>query len=107
MSRFWPASEPSQLAYERLRAAAVNPDQAPDQLAAARFGRRGLSGLIAWPDAEPVFWVGLVGAARPAWTPYSDPRLGALAATYRLLLGSAADRSSHQGTPSMTSGGRP
>ena len=28
---------------------------ASDSLAAARFARRGLPGLIAWPSAEPVF----------------------------------------------------
>jgi hypothetical protein len=58
----------------------------PDELAAVRFARRGLGGLIAWPDAEPVFRAELVGALRPAWTPYADPRIEALAAAYRLLL---------------------
>jgi len=105
MNRFWPASEPSQLVYERLRAAVVSACQAPDDLAAARFGRRGLAGLIAWPEAEPVFRADLVGAARPVWTPYSDPRVSALVATYQLLLGGAAARSSHHSQSAMRSGG--
>ena len=89
MSRFWPISEAAQADYERLREAIICNGRLPDDLASARFGRRGLWGLIAWPDAEPVFWAELVGAARPAWTPYADPRTAALAATYRLLLNRA------------------
>src|SRR5664279_1051339 len=61
----------------------------PEELAAARFARRGLAGLIIWPDAEPVFSAQLVGAGRAAWTPYADPRVAVLAATYRLLLEAA------------------
>ena len=61
-------------------------------LAAARFARRGLAGLIAWPSAEPVFVGDLVAAARPAWTPHEDPRVAALAAGYEFLLDLAADR---------------
>ena len=89
MTRFWPATEPSQHDYERLRCAVVTTGRLPDDLAAARFARRGLAGLIAWPAAEPVFWAELVGARRAAWTPYGDPRLGALAATYRFLVDAA------------------
>jgi hypothetical protein len=104
MSRFWPVSESPQADYERLRAAVMTAGRLPDDLAAARFWRRGLAGLIAWPDAEPVFWAEVVGASRPAWTPYSDPRLGALAATYQLLLGSAEHIESRPGAL-MASGG--
>lgn len=86
MSRFWPPADPRQHVYERLRATALSGGGWPDELAAARFARRGLAGLIIWPDAEPVFSVQLIGAARPAWTPYADPRAAVLAATYRLLL---------------------
>jgi hypothetical protein len=89
MTRFWPVSEPSQHDYERLRSAVVTTGRLPDDLAAARFARRGLAGLIAWPVADPVFWAELAGACRVAWTPYADPRLGALAATYRFLVGAA------------------
>ena len=33
-----------------------------------------------------MFSAHLIGAARAPWTPYADPRLAVLAATYRLLL---------------------
>ena len=62
----------------------------PAGLAAARFARRGLAGLIAWPAAEPDFRAELVGAARPPWTPHADPREQALAAAYQFLLDAAA-----------------
>jgi hypothetical protein len=91
MRRFWPVAEPAQADYERLRAAAVSRGALPAELAAARFWRRGLAGLIAWPVAEPVFVAVVAGAQRPAWTPYGDPRLEALAATYQLLLAEADD----------------
>ena len=90
MRLFWPAGEPAQAEYERLRAAAVSGGRLPDDLAAARFWRRGLAGLIAWPVAEPVFAAVVTGAARPPWTPYDDPRASALAATYQLLLAEAS-----------------
>jgi hypothetical protein len=86
MSCFWPPSEPSQGDYERLRGAVINSGRLPDDLTAARFARRGLPGLITWPDAEVAFSSVVVGAARAAWTPYGDPRVGVLAATYRFLL---------------------
>ena len=90
MSRFWPAADPRQVAYERLRTAVLAGGRLPDELAAARFARRGLAGLIIWPQAEPVFNAHLVGAARAAWTPYADPRVAVLAASYRMLLDSTA-----------------
>ncbi len=71
--------------YEALRAAALA-GETPDSLVAARSARRGLAGLLAWPVAEPVFLARLVGAARPPWTPHTDPRLDALAAGYELLV---------------------
>ena len=87
---FWP---PVRGGAGRLRDAArapVDHDRLPDGLAAARFARRGLAGLIAWPAAEPVFVAELIGAARPAWTPHADPRMSALAAGYQFLLDTAA-----------------
>ncbi len=57
-----------------------------ESLAAARFARRGLAGLIAWPSAEPLYRAVMVGAERPSWTPYADPRLDVLAAGYELIL---------------------
>lgn len=89
MSRFWPASEPAQVDYERLREAVLTTGRLPEDLASARFWRRGLAGLIAWPAADPVFSAELVGAIRQAWTPYADARVAALACAYRLLLSQA------------------
>jgi hypothetical protein len=61
-------------------------------LAAARFARRGLTGLIAWPASEPVFTGPLLGAARPRWSPHVDPRIDALAAGFAFLLGAAPEQ---------------
>src|SRR3954467_7208028 len=83
---FWPPCEAAQLDYEALRAHLLAHDKPPDGLASARFNRRGLAGLIAWPAAEPVFAAELISAARPAWTPHLDPRVTALAAGYQFLL---------------------
>ena len=87
---FWPPTEAAQVDYETLRAQVLEPCGAPQGLAAARFARRGLAGLIAWPSAEPVFVTELVPAARAAWTPHEDPRMAALAASYQFLLDIAA-----------------
>jgi hypothetical protein len=89
--RFWPVGEAAQADYETLRAHVLATGAAPDSLAtnslvAARFARRGLPGLIAWPSAEPVFGAALLGAHRPPWTPHDDPRLDALAGAFALLL---------------------
>ncbi|HEV2810176.1 MAG TPA: hypothetical protein VGV93_07255 [Acidimicrobiales bacterium] len=89
MRSFWPAAEAAQADYEVLREAVLAGGQALT-LAAGRFERRGLAGLIAWPASEPVFLAQLAGAVRPAWTPHVDPRLEALAAGYELLLASPA-----------------
>src|SRR5829696_4766771 len=83
---FWSPAEASQVDYETLRAHLLEHGRLPDGLAAARFARRGVAGLIAWPSAEPVFVAELLGAARPAWTPHADPRMSALAAGYQFLL---------------------
>jgi hypothetical protein len=88
--RFWPVGEAAQADYETLRRQVLASGALPDCLAAARFARRGLAGLIAWPGAEPVFRAELVGAVRPPWTPYDDPRLDALAAGFAVLLDAAA-----------------
>ena len=91
MSRsFWPIGEAAQADYEALREAVLS-GQRLETLAAARFERRGLAGLIAWPAAEPLFTAVLCGAQRPPWTPHVDPRLDALAAGYALILGAARD----------------
>ena len=89
---FWPPVQAAQVDYETLRGQVLELTGLPEGLAAARFARRGLAGLIAWPAAEPVFVAELVAAARPAWTPHEDPRVAALAAGYEFLLDLAADR---------------
>ena len=83
--RFWPIGEAAQVDYEVLREAVLSggPMQS---LTAARFARRGLAGLIAWPVAEPVYAATILGATRAPWTPYADSRLDALAAGYELIL---------------------
>jgi hypothetical protein len=86
---FWPVGEAAQADYETLRQHVLDTGALPDSLAAARFARRGLPGLIAWPTAEPVFNADLAGANRPPWTPYEDPRLQALAAGFAVLLDAA------------------
>jgi hypothetical protein len=78
--------EPAQIDYEALRTHLLENEQLPEDLAAARFARRGLAGLITWPVSEPVFAAELRGAARPAWSPHADPRMEALAAGYQFLL---------------------
>jgi hypothetical protein len=87
---FWAPAEAAQIDYETLRAQVLEPTRPPESLAAARFARRGLAGLIAWPSAEPVFVAEPLAAVRPAWTPHDDPRVAALAAGYQFLLDAAA-----------------
>jgi hypothetical protein len=83
--RFWPIGEGAQADYEALRKAVLS-GEVVQSLAAARFARRGLAGLIVWPGAEPAYTAVMVGAQRPPWTPYEDPRLDVLAAGYELIL---------------------
>jgi len=87
---FWPPAEAAQADYELLRGCVLAGGCVPAGPAAARFARRGLAGLIAWPAAEPDFRSELCGAARPRWTPHADPRAQALAAAYQFLLDAAA-----------------
>jgi hypothetical protein len=77
--------EAAQADYEALRAA-VLAGRPLLGVAAGRFQRCGLAGLIRWPTAAPAFAATVVGARRPAWTPHADPRLDALAAGYQLVL---------------------
>jgi len=87
---FWPISEQSQADYERLREAVLS-GQPVASATATKFSRRGLAGLIAWPRAEPIYSAMLLGADRPPWTPYADPRVGLLADSYELILSAVAD----------------
>jgi hypothetical protein len=94
MKRFWPVGEAAQGDYETLRAA-VLAGTPPIGLLSARFERGGLAALIARPGSAAAFMAAVVGASRPPWTPYSDPRLEVLSDGYRLILGlagGAADR---------------
>jgi hypothetical protein len=88
VNRFWPVGEAAQADYEALRAAALA-GLGTATPAASRFARAGLAGLIARPVATAVFVARLTGAARPAWSPYEDPRRHALADGYALLVGCA------------------
>ncbi len=85
MSRFWPVREPGQAAYERLRTAGLANTLVLDR-DAVRFARGGLPALIIGPVAEPLFVAQLTAAPRPAWSPYTDPRLDTLAEAYQLLI---------------------
>jgi hypothetical protein len=87
---FWPISEQSQADYEGLREAVLS-GQSLASAAAAKFSRRGLAGLIAWPRAELIYSAVLLGADRPPWTPYADPRVGLLADSYELILSAGTE----------------
>jgi hypothetical protein len=89
-SRFWPVAEPAQAEYERLRAAGARVgDPCDELLAARRFERRGLAGLISWQQADPDYLGSLIGARRPAWCGSEDPREQQLRDAYGFLLADA------------------
>ena len=88
--RFWPVAEAAQADYEALRAAALEGEPPRDELAATRFARRGLSGVIAWPRSEPVYLGALVDARRPAWSGVEDPREVTLGEVYGFLVSRTA-----------------
>lgn len=85
MRAFWPPGEGAQADYEALRSAVLS-GTTPLGLAASRFSRAGLVGLIRRPAGAPEFVASLHGAGRPAWSPHLDPRVEALAGGYRLVL---------------------
>ena len=87
---FWPAGEAAQHDYELLRGAALAGTPSVG-IAATRFQRRGLAGLIMWPSSEPFLSATVIGGCRPAWTPHHDPRLDSLAAAFELLLAAPLD----------------
>lgn len=84
--RFWPISEPAQADYEQLRAIVLAGGELDEILAARRFARRGLTGLINWSQAEPAYLGSVSGAHRPAWCGCVDPREQQLHDTYAFLL---------------------
>lgn len=85
-ARFWPVGEPAQGDYERLRALALAGEPCDELLAARRFERRGLAGLISCPASEPDYRGSLVGVTRPAWCGDEDPREQRLRDVYGLML---------------------
>ena len=95
--RFWPVGDSAQADYETLRSAVLQ-GQPLQSLSAARFLRRGLAGLIAWPAADPVYVATVEGARRAPWTPHVDPRREALAAGYELILSLPIE---HRGTGTL------
>jgi hypothetical protein len=62
-SRFWPVAEPAQADYERLRALVLAGERCDQLLAARRFERRGLAGLISWPGLDLALTVPRPGQA--------------------------------------------
>ena len=83
--RFWPATDPVQLEYERLREMALAGTRfiGPE---AERFQHGGLVALIRRPGSTASRLIAtLVEVPRPRWSPYVDPRLDALADAYALL----------------------
>ena len=85
--RLWPIAEPAQADYEQLREIVLAGGELGDLLAARRFERRGLAGLISWPVAEPAFLGSVIGAPRPPWCGAEDPRDVSLYDTFAFLLG--------------------
>jgi hypothetical protein len=83
--RFWPAIDPVQLEYERLREMALAGTRfiGPE---AERFQHGGVVALIKRPGSTiSRLTATLVEVPRPRWSPYVDPRLDALADAYALL----------------------
>jgi hypothetical protein len=54
--RCWPIVESAQADYEQLRELVLTGGELGELLAARRFERRGLAGLISWPVASPRSW---------------------------------------------------
>lgn len=91
MSRLWPIAEPAHADYEQLREIALAGGELGELLAARRFARRGLAGLISWPAAESAFLGSVIGAPRPPWCGTEDPREACLCDTYAFLLNREGD----------------
>ncbi len=92
MRRLWPVSEAAQADYETLREAVLATGTLPTTETAARFSRRGLAGLIAWPVSEPVFSAVVLGADRPRWSGHADPRHEVLSSVFALVLSAPTER---------------
>ena len=85
MKSFWRPLETAQVDYEALRRVALAGGHSITTIA-HRFDRIGLAGLILRPVSDADFAVTIVGASRPSWTPYRDPRQDAIGDAYELLL---------------------
>ena len=81
--------EAAQADYEQLRGLALAGTPALDE-SARRFERYGLWGLIASPQAAPAYVASVVGAERPPWSPYQDPRELALGDGYQIIVAASA-----------------
>ena len=81
--------EAAQADYAQLRSLALAAVPALG-IASRRFERYGLWGLIACPQAAPAYLASVVGAERPAWSPYEDPRATALADGYQIIVAAPA-----------------
>ena len=86
---FWPVGEAAQADYEQLRALTLAAVPALG-IASRRFERYGLWGLIASPQAAPAYAASVVGAERPAWSPYEDPRATALTDGFQIIVAAHA-----------------
>jgi hypothetical protein len=86
---FWPVGEAAQADYEQLRSLTLAGVPALG-IASRRFERYGLWGLIASPQAAPAYAASVVGAERPGWSPYEDPRAIALADGFHIIVAAHA-----------------
>jgi hypothetical protein len=83
----WSPREAAQVEYESLRERILQGDPDQEGLLPSRFQRLGLLGLVTAAQVEPVRWQAtVIGAQRPRWSPYADPRVEALADAFQYLL---------------------
>jgi hypothetical protein len=93
--RFWPAREPVQADYERLREAALSGTTLLNPQARL-FAQGGLFALISHPVPAQLYIASVAAMPRPAWTPYADPREETLAEVYRILIAPATPHSERE-----------
>jgi hypothetical protein len=83
----WSPREAAQVEYESLRERILQGGPDDERLLPSRFQRLGLLGLVTAPQVEPGRWQAtVIGAQRPRWSPYADPRVEALADVFQCLL---------------------
>jgi hypothetical protein len=82
--------EAAQADYEQLRASSLAGTPALGA-PGTRFERYGLWGLIVSPQSAPAYVLASVlGAQRPAWSPYQDPRELALSDGFQIIVARSA-----------------